>query len=219
MKNLFSLENPLIQFLARVGDLILVNFFFLICCIPIVTIGPALTGLHKMTQDIVAEEEKGVIVTFFRTFKENFKQATLGWLAVLLFVIGLTCYFFLVWLFLDGTLATVLYWVLGFLIVMVATIASYLFPLMVRYENTLKEHVFNAGILAVIKLPRTIAIVFLNMLPLLIFVISPETFLQTLVFWLFIGFGFTSYLTSTLLAPVFRELEGPNGKNNLTVFK
>lgn len=219
MKNLFSLDNPAIQFLARVGDLILVNFLFLICCIPVITIGPALAGLTKMTQDIACEEEKGVFRTFFRAFGQNFKQATLGWLAILLFLSGLGCYFLLVKGFLEGALATALCWVLAILAALVLAIASYLFPLMVRYENTLKEHVFNSGILALIKLPRTIGLMLLNLLPLLLLALSPQGFLQTLVFWLFIGFGFCSYLCSILLTPVFKELEDPNGTKNMKLFK
>lgn len=219
MKNLFDFENPIIQFLARVGDLILVNFLFLICCIPVVTIGPALTGLHKITQDIANEEEQAVFRTFFRTFKQNFKQAIGAWLAMLLFALGLGCYYLLVHIYLEGTLATALYCLLAFLAVFALVIASYLFPLMVRYDNTLKEHTINAGILALIKFPRTIGIVLINLLPLLLLILSPQGFLQTLIFWLFIGFAFSSYLCSIILKPVFQELEAPEGTGNMKPFK
>lgn len=219
MKNFFSTDNPVIQFLARVGDLILVNFLFLICCLPVVTVGAALAGLNKMTQDIAAEEEKGVFRTFFRAFGQNFKQATGGWLAILLFLTGLGCYYLLIRAFLEGTLATALCWLLAILAALVLAIASYLFPLMVRYENTLKEHVFNAGILALLKLPRTIGLMVLNLLPVLLFALSPQGFVQTLIFWLFIGFGFCSYLSSVILLPVFRELEDPKAKGNMKLFQ
>lgn len=217
MKNLFSIENPIIQFLARVGDLILVNFLFLICSIPIVTIGASLAGLNKVTQDIACDEEKGVFKTFFRAFRDNFKQATIAWLAILLFIVGMTCYFLLARVYLQGTLATVANVVLIILIAMVVCIASYLYPLIVRYDNSLKEHVFNAGILAVIKLPRTVVIAFLTILPFLIFALSIQTFFNTMVFWLFLGFGFCSFLNNSLLTKVYRELEDPKGTGNIKV--
>ena len=42
---LFNLESPLMRALARIGDLIILNFVWIICCIPIVTIGAATTAM------------------------------------------------------------------------------------------------------------------------------------------------------------------------------
>ena len=35
----FNLDSPVMRFLTKVADLIILNILFLICCIPIVTIG------------------------------------------------------------------------------------------------------------------------------------------------------------------------------------
>lgn len=215
MKNIFHAENPGVRFLAKVADLILVNFLFLLCCIPVVTIGPALAGLNKMTQDIAQDREKGVLATFFRAFRENFRQAMVSWLMILLFLAGLGCYYLLIRGFLTGTLATVLSWLLGLLAILVLAVAAYLFPLMVRYENTLKEHVLNAGILAAMKLPRTAGLLIVNLLPVLLLWQYTQAFVQSLIFWLFLGFGLCSYLCSRLLLPVFRELEDAKETKNL----
>lgn len=213
MKNFFNLENPVIQFLARVGDLMCMNALFLICSIPIFTIGASAAALHKVTQEIACDEDQGILKTFFKAFRSNFKQATVSWLLVLVFFAGIGCNLLLVQTFCTGTLSMVLRCLLGAASILVLAEASFLFPLIVRYDNTLREHAVNAGILAVVKLPRTIALVLLNLLPVLIFIISPKTFLETLVFWLALGFGFSSYLGSILLVPVFKELENPSGPN------
>lgn len=213
MKNFFNLENPVIQFLARVGDLMCMNALFLICSIPIFTIGASAAALHKVTQEIACDEDQGILKTFFKAFRSNFKQATVSWLLVLVFFAGIGCNLLLVQTFCTGTLSMVLRCLLGAASILVLAEASFLFPLIVRYDNTLREHAVNAGILAVVKLPRTIALVLLNLLPVLIFMISPKTFLETLVFWLALGFGFSSYLGSILLVPVFKELENPSGPN------
>jgi len=213
MKKFFNLENPVIQFLARVGDLMCMNALFLICSIPIFTIGASAAALHKVTQEIACDEDQGILKTFFKAFRSNFKQATVSWLLVLVFFAGIGCNLLLVQTFCTGTLSMVLRCLLGAASILVLAEASFLFPLIVRYDNTLREHAVNAGILAVVKLPRTIALVLLNLLPVLIFMISPKTFLETLVFWLALGFGFSSYLGSILLVPVFKELENPSGPN------
>ena len=98
--------------------------------------------------------------------------------------------------------------VLFVLAVLVLAVAVYLFPLMTRYDNALREHVKNAMILAVAKLPRTVVMVLVTSLPVLVPYFSLPTFFQTLPFFFIIGFAFMSYVSSQLLVPVFRELEG-----------
>ena len=93
---------------------------------------------------------------------------------------------------------------------LVLVLAVYMFPLMARYQNTLHQLATNALILAVVKLPRTVGLFLLSCMPLLILALSLETFLNTMVFWLAIGFGFTAYMSASLLKPVFAELETGN---------
>mgnify|MGYP007087792588 CR=1 FL=1 len=51
------------------------------------------------------------------------------------------------------------------------------------------------------------------LLPLLVMLVSMQVFVSTLIFWVIIGFAFVSYVQSTLLRPVFRQLEAPDGPN------
>lgn len=211
MKNLFNLDNPFLQFLARVGDMILVNFMFLICSLPVVTIGASLTGLYKAAQDICVEEDRSSVKTFFRAFRENFKQATAAWLLALIFFVGMGCNLLLVAAYLTGSAAQVCKWLVYFITFLMLSIVCYLFPLIARYENTLRQHFINACVLAVVKLPRTVLAVVLNTLPLIVAYLSFPTFIRTLVFWLTLGFSMTSYITSILFQPVFTEIEGSGG--------
>ena len=207
MKNLFSLDNPFIQFLTRVGDMILANFLFLICSLPIITIGAALTGLNKVTQEIAMDESPSLLKSFFGTFKENFRQATAAWLIILVFFLGMICNQLLVSFYCTGVIEQIFRWVLYFIMALMVAIAAYVFPLIVRYENTLKQHFINATVLAVVKLPRTLVMVALIALPLVLAYISFPIFFRTLIFWLFLGFGFSSYVSRVLLVPVFRKIE------------
>ena len=59
MKNFFSLENPLIQFLSRACDLMIINLLFIVSCIPVFTIGAAICGMTKVCQAIVTGDERG----------------------------------------------------------------------------------------------------------------------------------------------------------------
>ncbi len=212
MKNLFNLDNPFIQFLSRVFDLMILNALFILCSLPVVTLGASLSALHRVIQDIVYDQDNGIIKTFFRAFRQNFKQATVVWLVLLLVIVSLVCDVLLVMGYFSGTVRTVMYILIAILAALVASVAAYLFPLLTRYENTLRQHVYNALILALIKLPRTLLLVLMELLPLILFLISVPVFVQTLIFWVTVGFGFMTFLQTNVLKPVFTELEKGNDK-------
>lgn len=217
MKNLFDTEGTFFQFLSRVCDLILLNVLFLVCCLPVVTIGASYAAMHKVTQDYILENDAGVWTPFFRAFGANFKQATAVWLVQLIVIVGLAADFLLITDYFAGTLATVLYTLLAMLAMLVACVSAYMIPLLVRYENTLRQHLSNAVMLAIIKLPKTVGMVVLNLLPLLIALLSLNVFLQTMVFWVVIGFAIVTFVQSSLLKSVFEELE--KGSDSVTAFK
>lgn len=213
-------DNPFIQLLTRIGDLILLNVLFLICCVPIVTIGASAAALTKVTQDIAMDTDAGVFMPFFRAFRDNFKQATLLWLGVAVIIAALASYRLIISAFCTGSASAVLGGILFVVTAVLLGIAVYLLPLMVRYENTLREIIRNGAILAICKLPRTIAMALMVAFPLIIFALSVETFADVLVFWLLFGCAFTSYVCGLLLKPVLQELEkSPDGKTGITIMK
>ena len=204
MRNLFNYENPFIQFLVRVGDLIILNVLFILCSAPVVTLGASLTALHRVTQNMLFEQEEPLLKAFFRAFRQNFKQSTLAWLVELLVM----AYF-------NGGLAKAMYILVAVLAILVAGVYAYLMPLIARYENGMRQQVNNAVVLAIIKLPKTLLLVFLNLLPVILVLISVPVFVQTLIFWVVIGFAFVSFIESSILKPVFQQLE--KGNESVTI--
>ena len=215
MHNLFHYENPFIQFLVRVGDLMILNLLFLVCALPVVTLGASLTALHRVTQNMLFEQEEPLIKSFFRAFRQNFKQSTLVWLAELVIIVSLACDVLLVMAYFDGSLARTMYILVAVLAILVAGVFSYLMPLIARYENGMRQQVNNAVVLAIIKLPKTIILVLMNLLPVILLLISVPVFVQTLIFWVIIGFAFVSFIESSILKPVFQQLE--KGNESVTI--
>ena len=215
MRNLFNYENPFIQFLVRVGDLMILNLLFILCSLPVVTLGASLTALHRVTQNMLFEQEEPLIKAFFRAFRQNFKQSTLVWLVELVVIVSLVCDVLLVMAYFNGGLAKAMYILVAVLAILVAGVFSYLMPLIARYENGTRQQVNNAVVLAIIKLPKTLLLMLLNLLPVILLLISVPVFVQTLIFWVIIGFAFVSFLTSSILKPVFQQLE--KGNNSVTI--
>ena len=215
MRNLFNYENPFIQFLVRVGDLIILNVLFILCSAPVVTLGASLTALHRVTQNMLFEQEEPLLKAFFRAFRQNFKQSTLAWLVELVVIVSLVCDVLLVLAYFNGGLAKALYILVAVLAILGAGVYAYLMPLIARYENGMRQQVNNAVVLAIIKLPKTLLLVFLNLLPVILVLISVPVFVQTLIFWVVIGFAFVSFIESSILKPVFQQLE--KGNESVTI--
>ena len=87
MSSFFNMDSPIMRFLSRVCDLIILNLLAIACCIPIVTAGASITALFSVTLKMVKGEESYIFKGFFKGFKENFKQSTIIWLILL--VLGL----------------------------------------------------------------------------------------------------------------------------------
>lgn len=214
--NLIKPGNPVFVFLEKIFNLVLANVLFILCSIPVVTAGAACTAMIQIAQDQIYHDDEPVLRRFFRAFRENFLQATAAWLLFLVFLLGMGCNVLLVITYLRGWVAQLLKILIGFLVALVICILSYLFPLLVRYRNTLREHLNNSLILAVVKLPRTLVMFFLNTLFFWILFFSMKVFLSTMAFWLLIGFAFIAYSNARLLTPVFRQLEKDNTVDLMT---
>ena len=149
----------------------------------------------------------GIWNTFFTAFRENFKQATAVWLITLLVGASLVCDYILVQLYFQGGLHTALLIVVAVLTFLALAILAYLYPLMIRYQNTLREHLHNAMILCIYKFPKTILMVVLHALPFALALLLPAAFLYTILFWVLMGFALIPLADVIILKPVFEELE------------
>lgn len=87
MGKLFNIDSPVMRFLGKVADLMILNLVTLVCCIPIVTIGASLTAMHYVLLKMVRDRECYIVRSFFKSFKANFKQATVIWLIILLVLV------------------------------------------------------------------------------------------------------------------------------------
>ena len=207
MKNLFRWDNPLIQLLTALADVILTNLLCLICCLPVVTAGASIAATYKVMLNLSQDTGGGIWNTFFTAFRENFKQATAVWLITLLVGASLVCDYILVQLYFQGGLHTALLIVVAVLTFLALAILAYLYPLMIRYQNTLREHLHNAMILCIYKFPTTILMVVLHALPFALALLLPTAFLYTILFWVLMGFALIPLADVIILKPVFEELE------------
>lgn len=81
MSNFFNMDNGLFRALGKLADLMLLNILFLVCSLPIFTIGASFTAMYYVTLKLAENEEGYTPGAFLKSFKQNFKQATIIWLS------------------------------------------------------------------------------------------------------------------------------------------
>lgn len=197
-------ENSIFNIIFnKLGDIIIANLLFLVCSIPLVTIGPSLTALYHCTLRIVKGNNPGTVKTFFRAFKENFRQSLIVWLGFLaiLVVLILNIRFLLSrnsssgQMFLYLSMAVVAFAVIG---------ALYIFPVIAAFSNTLKNLLRNAYIFAFMHFPSTIAIAVISILPMYMTYQDLELLPLYAFCWFFFGFGLTAEINSYLFYRMFK---------------
>ena len=81
--SLFNYESKFMQVLLHLADLMILNVLYIICSIPIFTMGAAQAGLHSAVRVMTdPEDDTGVSKAFFKGFAGGFGKVTLAWCLV-----------------------------------------------------------------------------------------------------------------------------------------
>lgn len=184
-----------VDFLELLFDLAVINLLFILCCLPVVTGGGALAGLCYACEKLRRQEGRPA-ANFLKGFRRNLRQATIAWLIALLLLAAL---FLDLYLLIQNGAGGVYYALLGLAFLWVMFTLVHLFPLMVRYENTLPRHVRNAFALSLTRPGRSLCLTALALAPVLLGAVSARLLLYTSVFWLAAGFAAAGYCAARLL--------------------
>lgn len=204
---LFNPDSRIMIFLSRVADLVILNILWLVCCIPVVTIGASTTAMYHVIRHWQKDSVSSIMRDFFQSFKEDFKQATPVYLILLIPTVAVVINAMLI--FNPENSAAVpsyllVIWFISALILLF--ISSFVYPVMAFFADTLFKTLRNAMVLALANLPRTILISVLNLLPVILLFVNLSFFLQSSIFWLLIGGALVAYLNMSILKPVFKKL-------------
>lgn len=203
LSGFFNYDNPVWRFIGKFGDLIILNVLWLVCSLPIFTIGASTTAVYYVTLKLARDDDGYTVRSFFKSFKENFKQSTAIWLILLLagVVLGVDLYFFVRLFNGSSTVKTVMLTVFLAISLVYAAIAMYIFPLQSRFYNPIKRTFFNAFFMSIRHLFRTIGMIVIDGVLIaagFVFMIPPVL----MIFMLF-GFPLLAFINSYILSPVF----------------
>ena len=159
---LFDPENPIINALNDLTDLIILGILWLICSIPIITIGASSTALCYAYNKYFKHKEGHVTKLFFHSFRADFKQSTVVWLimAVILAFLGADYYFSRVMLEDKPFLSIPLVAAIA-ITIFILMWSQYAFAYIARFENDTKTVIKNTILIMLANFPWSFLLLFL----------------------------------------------------------
>ena len=189
--------------MSKVADLCILNIICVVCCIPVITAGASITAMYYVTLKMVRNEEAYILRSFFKSFKQNFKQATI--INLIMLLIGVVLY-------VDlnvskamqggaGQIFQVIFMAFGLIYFI---LFLYVYPVLARFYNTIKNTIKNALFMAIRHFPYTVVMVIIAVCPLLLLLVKSYQIQSTLfVLFLLMGFALIAYCNSYFLAKIF----------------
>lgn len=198
----FNMNSPLMDFLTTTAQFVALNIIFIICCIPIVTIGPALAALYQVIMRETRGEYGYLFRKYFQHFKEMFLQSFLTsvFLGVILLILLFNVGF---WNTMEGVLANVIIVIVYIMLLVAACTGIYVFPLMARFKNGFLQTIKNAFYIALTNPKATIILIVIHVLITAALIYFP----LSQIFMVFVGFCFIVYCNSYVLLRVFKKYE------------
>ena len=202
MGRFFNLESPVMVALTKMADLIIVNLLAFFCCLPIITVGASMTALHYVALKIVRDEECYIVKGFFKSFKENFKQGIAIWMMALVLIL-LEFMDFFIMKQLSGGIYTVVKYGLLVIALLMAMILQYVFPLLAKFYNTVKNTIRNALLMSLRHLPYTILMLLINIAPIIAMLLNTMIFSYGILAYFLLGFSTLAFANSFFLVKIF----------------
>ena len=193
---MFSIDGKLWGFLSKMADLILVNVFFLVFSIPVITIGASKTALFDVSRRIRRNEEGAIFKNFYYSFKSHFKKSTVIWILYVLSmaVTGVNVYACNI---LNMGWMTTIFMMASFMIFFIINI-TFLYAVMLTAcgEDLLKGTLVKGCALAVANLPLTMIMIILETMLIILIFFFTNNWIYILTFYVVIGFALMEFICS-----------------------
>ena len=188
-------ESRLKTALGAVMDIIYAGILWLLCSLPILTLGPATTALYYATVKSIRHERGQLTKVFFAGFRRNFRQSFSFWLLYLA-VIGLAAFDFYAYRHMGLPSGGVISAFSGILAVPAVLSFPWMFAYISRFSNSFARSLKFVCFLTVRNLGRTL-------------ILAGELALFLAICWLLPQIlpllpGVFALLMSLTIEPVFR---------------
>ena len=202
--NIFSMDSMLGRVLYWIADIFILNILWIIFSLPIFTIGASTTALYYSMMQRQRRDESYIHKNFIKAFKENFKQSTILWLIMILVALVLFAdlriglFFNINQNLLIGKIFIV---VSVILMIPYLFVLLYIFPIQAKFENTIKDNLKNAILMAIGHLGYTLLLLMI-VATFVVLTLFSRAFIGVEIL---LGVGLYAYLTSNVYITIFRK--------------
>ena len=198
-------ESRFTAVISALIDMVWAGFLWLLCSLPLLTVGASSTALYYVTVKCVRAERGNLTKSFFRCFRDNFRQGTALWLLMLLYVLAGVGDIYVLGRMGVGQ-DSALYHVSRFLLLPAPLLFPWLFAFLSRFENTVGGTLKFSAYLAMRHLGATL-------------LLAAETAAFLLIVWLIPPLlpllpGAFCLLMSLSIEPVFRRLTADSNEGD-----
>ena len=201
----FSVDSPVYKFLSKFLDVVKLNFFWILFSIPIVTVGASTVAAMSIGLRMVDDEEGYIGKSFWKAFKENWKQGTILWVITVVAIYAIYLDF---QLFEAVDKNPIIFLIIGMVSVALAIVALiYSYPLAARYETTLVNTIQNSINISRKYFGRTLLLVIVLAVEYIVF-----NFNKTMLFFgIILGPGFMIFTIAAFSKRIFQKIEKEPG--------
>lgn len=203
---IFAAEGPLMEIMNKIMNLAVLNVCFFISCLPVFTVGAAMTALYSVALKMVRGEEAYIFSSYWKAFVSNFRQSTLCWLLLggggLLLAVDIRAVFCL-----EGGVKMVLGASTFTLLLLYCMVFFYVFPYMARFQNRLYDCLKNALFIGILNWKYTLLLFLLLVVCVGVTFWDIVFFLRAVYVWIVGGFALLAYVYSVFFRRIFGKYE------------
>ena len=200
-----SPDSKFMHLCGRFVSLVRINLLWLLCSLPLFTVGASTAAMVCALTAFRADEECGAKV-FFKAFRAHFRQATVLWLLMVFLGCMLALdYRIVAGMDFPGRMAVIV--AICFCALALILVSGLIFPLLVRFPGTLRDTVINAVLLSIAHLPKMLLVTAMNLLPVLLLVVLPQVFVLLSFLWPVCGFALIALYDLYVTDKIFAALE------------
>ena len=198
--NLFSYDGPISRFLYLVADIVVLHLLWVLCSLPLVTMGAANTALYYSCMKRIRTGEGHAWSNYLSAFRANFRQATILWL--LLLAAGFLLFTDLrIGLSVGGALGRFMLVSCSVFLIPYILVLLYIFPVQAKFENRVFDNFKNALLMSLQSFGYSLALLLVSGT----FMILSLYFRPFLGLMICCGAGLYGYLTSSVFVQIFRR--------------
>ena len=211
MKKIFDYESKFMGRVSQIGEFVWLSLLWLLFSLPVITIGASTCAMYSVCYGMHERENVSTWTSFMRAFRRDFWKATISWIVLALSGVGVA--FFCAYL-IHTKENSVFSW-LTFIIVAVVWLipATYMIPLVARFDNTISATIRNCYVLYLTNLPRSLLTSVLTLFPLSM-CLSVKVFVCTVLLWGMVGVAAAAYFNSQNYLQIFETYSSKHPQGN-----